>query len=179
MMIYFYLPMHFDLGVRFWLCLVHKNVFPCCSTTKDVDPETRPTFVNQHFHSATLAVCSSQNSTYFILSIAVGFDFTCWWRREKGSQPGADSSDNEQKRSVRSSHQSVSSTQDRSITKHDPCASCQQCDWYYPQGTFKSYWMGFLCLHWMCKFNIFDRREQEKPSCGSFYRCRNTDLKKE
>ncbi len=57
MTIYFHLPMHFDLGVRFWLCLVDRNVFPCCSTTKNVDSETRPTFVNQRLHSATLAVC--------------------------------------------------------------------------------------------------------------------------
>lgn len=107
---------------------------------------------------------------HFIPSVAVGFDF--WVKMvEDGSQPEAETSGNEQNHSVRSSHQSVSSTQNRSITKYDPCASCQQCDWYYPRGTFKSYWMVFLCLHRMREFNIFDRREQEKLSCGSFYRC--------
>lgn len=152
---------------------VGRNVVP--GTTTDDDPETCSAFVNQVVHSATVAVSVFvwvnilQIISYCALLLAltrVGED------RRNGSQPGADSSDNEQQRSVRSYHQSVFLTQNRSITKHDPCASCQQRDWYYPQGTFKSYWMVFLCLHWMRKFNIFDQREQGKPPCRSFYRCR-------
>lgn len=167
------------LGVRLGLWLVVRNVVP--GTTKDVDPDTCPTFVIQCLLSAAVIVSMLVwvKILHIILYCALLLGLT--WLGEdlrNSSQPGADSSDNEQQSSVRSSHQSVSSTQNRSITKYDLCASCQQCDWYYPQGTFKSYWMVFLCLHWMHKFNIFDRREQEKPSCRSFYRCRNTDPKK-
>lgn len=133
--------------------------------TNDVDPETCPTFRNLIVHSAAAAVSMFvwvkilHIISYYALILPLTF---CLGEDSRnGSQPGADLPDNEQHCSVRSFHQSVFLTRNRSVTKYDPFASCQQCDWYYSPGTFKSYWMVFLCLHWMHGFNIFDQRESE------------------
>lgn len=145
------------IGLVLWL--VGRNVIP--RTTKDVDPETCPTFVNQVVHSATdavsLFVC--QNFTHhFILSTFHTFillALTCVGEDGRnGSQPGADSSDNEQQRSVRSSHQSVFSTQTAALQNMIHALPASSVTGTIHKGLLKAIeW--FFCVYTECASLIY------------------------